>query len=41
MILVAGFISAVVLFIIGTIMDKAERARRDREWEEHRRRTRR
>jgi len=32
--LIVGFISGVLLFIIGSVMDKAERAKRDREWEE-------
>jgi hypothetical protein len=40
-VIVAGFITAILLVIIGTAMDKAERAKRDREWEEYRRRTRR
>ena len=32
--LIVGFISGVLLFIIGSVMDKAERAKQDREWEE-------
>jgi hypothetical protein len=39
--LLAGFLLAVILVVVGTIMDKHERAKRDREWEEYRRRTRR
>jgi hypothetical protein len=32
--LIVGFISGVLLFIIGSVLDKAERAKQDREWEE-------
>ena len=36
--LLAGFLLAVVLVVVGTIMDKHERAERDRYWDERRRR---
>ena len=36
--LLAGFLLAVILIVVGTIMDKHERAKRDREWDERRRR---
>ena len=32
--LLVGFLTGVLLFIIGSVLDKAERAKQDREWEE-------
>jgi hypothetical protein len=32
--LIVGFITGILLFIIGGALDKAERAKQDREWEE-------
>ena len=32
--LIAMFLSAIVLYIVGSAMDRSERARQDREWEE-------
>ena len=39
--LLVGLITGILLIVIGSAMDKAERARRDRDWDDRTRRTRR
>jgi hypothetical protein len=34
--LFAGFLSGVVLYVVGSVMDHHERAKRDREWRDRR-----
>jgi hypothetical protein len=36
--LIAGFILGVLLYIIGSVLEKHELAQRDRDWEKRRRR---